>query len=477
MSISIRRSTRWWTLAVAGVAFVAALFGIDARATYGARVSVDEPQYLLTALSIAEDFDLDISDEIDEQAYRSFHERDLDPQTTVLNPTGQRLSPHDPLLPLLLAAPVGFGGWAGAKVVLAIVAATTAAATVLLAVRRYEVDARVGGLVTMSFFVAAPFTAYGTQIYPAMPAALCVVVGLYALTGTNDWRHRLLVVTVVVLLPWFAVKFVPISGVLAAGLLWRNRAAGHRRHGAVTAAMLGLAAVVYVVVHQRIYGGWTVYASGDHFVGGEFEVLGTNPNYVARSNRLIGLLIDRSYGVAAWAPAFLLMPAGLAALVTGARTNSSRHFATTMLLAPLAAGWAVATWVALTMHGWWWPGRQIVSVLPLVVVAVAVLVDQHRHLLAPTVALGAWGFVNWAWITFEASTNRRALIVDFDDTSNPLYQAWRTLLPDHQIDGTTDQLLTLAWIVALAMTARHFRSTGNQIVSRSRRAFRLFVWR
>ena len=39
---------------------------INARATYGAKISVDEPQYLLTALSIAEDFDLDISDELDE---------------------------------------------------------------------------------------------------------------------------------------------------------------------------------------------------------------------------------------------------------------------------------------------------------------------------------------------------------------------------------------------------------------------------
>ena len=38
-----------------------AMSAINARATYGAKISVDEPQYLLTALSIAEDFDLDIS--------------------------------------------------------------------------------------------------------------------------------------------------------------------------------------------------------------------------------------------------------------------------------------------------------------------------------------------------------------------------------------------------------------------------------
>jgi hypothetical protein len=34
-----------------------------ARATYGARVTADEPQYLLSAISLAEDRDLDIADE------------------------------------------------------------------------------------------------------------------------------------------------------------------------------------------------------------------------------------------------------------------------------------------------------------------------------------------------------------------------------------------------------------------------------
>ena len=40
--------------------FLIAMSAINARATYGAKISVDEPQYLLTALSIYEDFDLDI---------------------------------------------------------------------------------------------------------------------------------------------------------------------------------------------------------------------------------------------------------------------------------------------------------------------------------------------------------------------------------------------------------------------------------
>ena len=44
---------------------VAVVVGIGApmRATYGARTTADEPHYLLTAISLAEDHDLDVSDE------------------------------------------------------------------------------------------------------------------------------------------------------------------------------------------------------------------------------------------------------------------------------------------------------------------------------------------------------------------------------------------------------------------------------
>lgn len=48
---------------VAGFTFVIGLAALDASATYGARTTADEPQYLLTATLLAEDLDLDVSDE------------------------------------------------------------------------------------------------------------------------------------------------------------------------------------------------------------------------------------------------------------------------------------------------------------------------------------------------------------------------------------------------------------------------------
>jgi len=459
---------RRWQLLCAVAAVIAGLVGIDAQATYGARVSADEPQYLLTAISLYEDFDLDISDELAEDRFRPFHEVDLNQQTLDLDGAGQRISPHDPLLPLVLAIPTGLWGWAGAKATLALFAGAVAALTYSIAVRRFGVMSRIAGVVVTAFFVGSPFASYGAQVYPAMPAALCVCAGIYAVTGRLSWRNGLVVVVAVFALPWLAVKYVPVAAVLAIGLMQRLWADGERAlFGAVLVAF-AIGGLTYAVVHLRIWGGLTVYASGDHFVGGEVEVVGTDPQYVARTNRLLGLLIDRYYGIAAWSPAFLLMPPGL--YVLGRRYRemvSGRRFDSVIVLLTIAAGWAVATWVALTMHGWWWSGRQIVPILPLVVVAVSVLVDKFRTLLRPLMFAGAVGMLNWTWIAVEASTDRLALIVDHEETTNPLFQAWKELLPDHRIDGLVDQAMTVGWgVVFVAMVVGcgvHDRNatTGN----------------
>src|SRR3712207_4368189 len=89
---------------VVAVVTAAALPGIAVRSTYAARAAVDEPQYLLTALSLAEDGDLDLADELAEERWRSFATQAPPVQTAVL-PGGRQVSPHDPLLPVLLAIP------------------------------------------------------------------------------------------------------------------------------------------------------------------------------------------------------------------------------------------------------------------------------------------------------------------------------------------------------------------------------------
>ncbi|MEM9562725.1 MAG: hypothetical protein AAGA93_08925 [Actinomycetota bacterium] len=457
-------------LAVALAAFLSAIAGIDARATYGARVTADEPQYLITAISIGEDASLDVSDELAEERFLPFHEIQLNPQTIELNDEGRRVSPHDPLLPLLLAVPMLLGGWVGAKLALAVCAAAVAVLTLRLAVDRLGAPLGPATAVVAGFAMAPPLSVYGVQVYPAMPAALCVLAGALAVTAptapngggsgaarTGVDRATVVTVIAVVALPWLSVKYVPLAAVLALAGLWRSWAAD-RRLPVGTLAAYGVAGVSYLAIHRWLYGGWTVYAAGDHFVNGEFLVVGYAPNYPGRSRRLIGLLVDRNFGLIAWNPAFLALPPALVWLARSARPG--RH----VLLAAFAVSWITATWIAFTMHGWWWPGRQVVPVLPLVVAAIAGAIGHHRRALTGVLVGCGLGIASWLLLAWEASTDRRTLIVDFADTPNPWYQLWRRVLPDHQRIATADVVLTVVWVVlvlaVVAVTARRLRSTA-----------------
>ncbi|HEX2149659.1 MAG TPA: hypothetical protein VHI31_05765, partial [Actinomycetota bacterium] len=122
--------------AVFFLAVAAAALGAPIRSSYGARITADEPEYLLTALSLAEDRSLDVSDELEAERYRAFHEVRIKPQARVLG-GGRMVSPHDPLLPALLVPGAMAGGWLGAKLTLALFAGLLAALLLWTAVRRF----------------------------------------------------------------------------------------------------------------------------------------------------------------------------------------------------------------------------------------------------------------------------------------------------------------------------------------------------
>jgi hypothetical protein len=422
--------------------------GASAPATRNERLTADEPQYLLSAISLAEDRDLDIADELAAERWRAFNRAQLPEQTRPLA-GGRRLSPHDPLLPLLLAVPVALGGWVGAKLALAVMAGLLAALLVWIAVRRLGVRPSTAAVVVALCCCSPPLVVYGTQVYPELPAAVATALGIAALTGRLRWRGCALLCAAVVALPWLGTKYAPVASVLAALGAARLARAGDRvRLGALVGA-LAVGAVTYVTAHLAIYGGVTPYAVGDHFVGGEFTAVGVTPDYAGRSVRLVGLLTDRAFGLAAWQPLWLLAVPALAALLR------RRPPGWPALVAPLAAGWLTATFVALTMHGWWWPGRQVVAVLPGAVLALAWWVSTvaHRRLPLAATAVGATGILAYAWLLAEIHAGRRTLIVDFWATTNPLYRAWRHALPDYWMRSPSTWPLHAAWTAAAAVLA------------------------
>jgi hypothetical protein len=430
---------------VAVVSFVAAAAGIDVRASYGARTTGDEPYYLITAASLWEDRDLEISDEIEAEAFQEWHDIPLDEQTKPLD-DGRRVSPHDPLLPLLLAPALALGGWVGAKLSLALMAGVLGALLVWIAVRRFAVSPAAAALTGGVFGAAAPLAVYGSQVYPELPAALCVAVAIVGLTGHSRGGLVALGASITAL-PWLSIKYVPVAATLAAIgliLLWRT---GRNRELVGFAGALALMGIAFVAAHLQWYGGVTPYAVGDHFTSGEFSVVGNDPNYPGRARRLLGLLVDRHFGLVAWQPAWFLMVPAVLALVRARPPHASA------LLFPLAVGWLNATFIALTMQGWWWPGRQLVVILPCAVVCVAWWVDGKRARLAALALTGSLGVVTFAWLVSDGLNHRITWVVDFYDTTNPLYGAWRHVLPDYLSVTEMTWILHGLWLVLVLIVA------------------------
>ncbi|MFQ5554802.1 MAG: hypothetical protein ACE5GC_05460 [Acidimicrobiia bacterium] len=445
------RLTLWW-VGVGVAAFT--LVGLPARATYGAQTTADEPQYLMTAQSLGEDLDLNIVDERYSAAYRAYHAATI-PVQTELQPNGGRISPHAPLLPAILAVPMVLGGWVAAKATLAVLAGALAALTTWVGVRRLGLRVVPTALVVGVFAVSPPLAFYATQVYPELPAALAVMTAFVILTGPPGRGRALALAGAILGLPWLAVKYVPLAFVLAAAGVWWQRSA--RRDLALFGLALVGAGVAYVVFNRTVYGGWTPYAAGDFFVGGEATAIGPDADLYGRSPRLLGLLVDRGFGLAAWQPAYVL---GIPALASAMR---SRRFRMRLAVALIATGWLVAVFLAQTMHGWWWPGRQTVVVLPVVVLVIAAWVgDGSPRRMMAGLGAGIVGVASFVVLAVEATAGRLTLIVDFERTLNPLYRVWRVVLPDYRTGSVSTWLLHGLWLALVAGAVYVARRSPNR---------------
>jgi hypothetical protein len=453
---------RWAIVGVALVGFVAAALGIGVPATPNEPVAVDEPQYLMTAQSLWADGDLDIGNQIAERSWREFTPVEP-PIETVMQPDGRQISPHDPLLPIVLAAPVGLAGWVGAKLTMAVLAGALAALTLWVAVRRFAVPPALAAVGTATAAASAPLAVYGQQIYPELPAALVCLIGAAALTGRRSPTSVALLACAILALPWLSVKYVPVAAALA--VLGAVRI-GARRETVWFVGVLAAGIAVYALVHVAVWGGLTVYASGDHFeASGQLGVMGQDPNFVFRSWRLIDLLVDRTFGLVAWQPAWLLLVPALGAL---AARGLGVPLGRAALALPLAAGWLVATYPALTMHGYWWPGRQVVVVLPLALLIVLCWLARTGWVVRGIAAvLGAAGVFTYGCLLVDGHTGEVNWVNGFQQADAPVFHVLDRVLAHY---GTTTSNVvwvgvTIALLIAGFWTARRARSVLDDVIA------------
>ena len=64
---------------------------------------------------------------------------------------------------------------------------------------------------------------------------------------------------------------------------------------------------------------------------------------------------------------------------------------------------------------------------------------------------GISGVTAWLWLAFEATTDRRTLVVDFYETTYPIYQALADVLPDFTDFDQSALLLNGIWLTGIAV--------------------------
>jgi hypothetical protein len=414
---------------------------VDIRASRGAAITGDEPFYLLTTQSLLQDGDLDLRNQEAARSYEAFfdHTEGLWRQSVPL-PDGTLLSPHDPGLSILLLPGFALGGLAGAQAQLLMLAALTFVLAWALAVR---VTGSVVGSAAAALAVglsASPFI-YATEVYPELPAALALLAALHLGMGARPGPLRALgVAAALSALMWLGAKYAPLAGLTAVWVLWRADRSGRLALSGAGA----LSGAVYVWWHLHTFGALTPYSVGVVYAGEDTPtVLGRHLAFLERAYRLVGLLADERFGVARWAPVLLAAVAGLGALAR--RGGLAR-----LLVGLVGAQVGVAAFVAITMMGWWFPGRTLMTVVPLLVVPLALVLARGGHTVrALTGALAAYTLAVTGALGWAGHAREVVIAVDPFTLGFAPFRSLAFLFSDYRAWGWETGLLTGAWALAL----------------------------
>lgn len=420
---------------------------VPLRASQGARITADEPFYLMTTHSLLTDGDLDLWDEYTNEDYRHFydHPEPLWLQSQSL-PDGRILSPHNAGLSVLVLPAYALGGLNGVKTFLGILGGLVVALTFLLSWQltgRYWASA----VAAAALAISAPLFIYSTQIYPEMAAALVVVAACCLLTREDQpsWGRAFLLSLAPVSLMWLGSKYAPLAAIMALlAIAWLPR-----RQGALAGLLLALGGIHYLWFHLDQYGGLTPYSVNAVYSGSDtFSLMQAHLDLWPRAYRLLGLWMDREFGLWRWAPVLLLVLPGLFWALRSPRRWDI------VLLSLMSVQILLATFFSITMRGWWFPGRMLIPVLPLAAVYISRTMASFsgRQLLMGLAGLViAYTAVVTLGLQRAVAAREVTLAVDPFAMSYFPFAAVKRLFPLYTSFTWETYLLSGLWLTALAM--------------------------
>jgi hypothetical protein len=444
---TLRRAAALWLLLFGVYAATIGLDG-DREADYPG----DEAHYLLTAKSIVEDGSPDVLDEYRARDYGEIYPYNLQPHGALTK--GMLNEPHGIGFPLLIAPAYAVAGPKGVELFLAAVAALAMALAYALALRVVPDPWAIGATILAG--LSPPMLAWSTAVYPAIAAGAALAGAVLLTLKLTTRRSRPMVFgcfALIGMLPWLAPAFLLPAAVVAAltaRLLWTQ----HRRMLAIGGLeVLGFSIAFYAGLNDGLFGGLTPYAAqapGETATGASGAV-----GYLDRAYRVVGLWIDREYGLLRWAPLFLLAWVGLWFVWREWRGGLARvipelqaeELAAALFASVIGAQLVVAVFLAPTMSGFWFPARHLIPALPMMIPLVAIGLRRMPRLGA---VLGAIGVVASVWLYVDVRWGDGTLARARPDAPwGPLERGWPrfgdAVLPD-----------VLALVIALAVAAAFF---------------------
>jgi hypothetical protein len=401
---------------------------------YSARLqaSGDEPHYLLMAQSLWQERDLDLRDNYARQDFLDYTPGPLQPHYGAPRKDGRPYPAHSPGLPLLLAPFYALGGRRGCLLVMAALAARLAREARGLA-RHASGSDEAAWFVWMAA-AGPPVFFYSFHVYTEVPSALALAVSLRLLLGAPSVASAAVAALAAAALPWLHVKMTLAAGVLGVTALFRLR--GPARVAFVSVATV--ATVTFVLYHEVVFGRATPLAI---YGGVPADVVSSTP-----VRALLGLFLDRSFGLLPYAPVFLLAFVGLVPLFRKPPSEWLPHVAVALGVLIPALAWRM-----------WWggmcpPARFLVPLVPFLGVAMASALTDGRGIL---VRMG-WLLLAGGWLLAlflvlrpedRLLLNRAGQPTRLWEYTVPAVGRW---LPSLVSVEQRDAALALAWTLALA---------------------------
>jgi hypothetical protein len=398
----------------------------------------DEPHYLVITQSLLYDGDLRIENNHRAQQYRQYLDRDLRPDYLRRGVDNQIYSVHAPGLPALILPAFAIGGYRGATIFLAIVAALgTALVWRVCWLVTGRVDAAWIGWAAMTGSVPVFFHAFA--IYPDGVASVLVLSGVLALVRTSEVTsvRAGLHGVALALLPWLHTRFAILAtslGSLILVRLWQARA-----RLATVAAFLAtpvISAIAWFAFFYAIYGEFNPAAPYGSTMQGSWETL---------PNGVVGLLIDQQFGLLPNAPIFLIAVTGLLWML-----RQRAHARLAIEMAIVTVPYAIAT-AAYPMWwgGWSAPARFLVPVVLLGSIPIALVWSEARTRTTRAVTGVALGLT--FWLTLFVLSIHRGRIIYNDRDGYALWADWAGPVAD--LATGLPSLFRGAWPQALACGA------------------------